>query len=101
MFSGHGLFVPVQPEIIRAARNMIDNHGARAAAVAKQRGDSLLACGRYDTAATWEQIAAAIGEIQRRAASASRRTQREGAAEPAGPEAGTLPLPPMYASIGE
>ncbi len=89
----------VHPEIIRAARNMIDNHGARAAAVANRRGDGLLVCGRYDTAATWKQIAAAIAKMQHRAGSVRQRTQREG--EPGGSRAGTLSLPPPYLSIGE
>lgn len=64
MVAGPVLSHAIQPEIIRAARNMIDNHGARASMVAKQRGDNLAGCGRYDVAATWQQIAAAIDQIQ-------------------------------------
>ena len=101
MFTGQVLPAPVQPAIIRAARNMIHHHGARAAAVAKLRGDNLFACGRYDTAETWKQIAVAIDELQRRAASVSPQKQRQGDAEPREPDAVTIPVAAMRSSIGE
>ncbi len=77
MFTGQVRPPPVQVAIIGAARNMIDHHGPRAAKVAQLWGDNLFACGRYDTAETWKQIAAAIGELQRRAPSVSRQTPQE------------------------
>ncbi len=101
MFTGQVLPARVQQAIIRAARNMIDHHGARAAKVAQLRGDNLFACGRYDTAETWKQIAAAIGELQRRAASASRQTPHERAAQPDRARAGTLPVAATHSAIGE
>ncbi len=98
MFTGQVRPAPVQPAIIRAARHMIDHHGARAAKVAKLRGDNLFACGRYDTAETWKQIAAAIGELQRRAPSASRQTPQARAAQPDRSDAG---IAAMHSAIGE
>jgi len=60
-----GRLVPVaQLHIARAARYMIDNHGSRASAVATKRADSLVSLGHDGPAATWRQIAAAIGRMR-------------------------------------
>jgi hypothetical protein len=54
----------LQPQIIRAGRNMIANHGAQAITVAKRRAHNLLALGEWDSAETWQQIATAIAKLQ-------------------------------------
>lgn len=51
-------------EITRAARRMIDNHGARAAAEAERRASNLGFSGESDAAVTWQRIAAVVREIE-------------------------------------
>ena len=53
----------IEPQIIRAARNMIQNHGAGAGAVAEKRARNLSAYNKLDSAATWHQIAVAIRQL--------------------------------------
>jgi hypothetical protein len=53
------------PDIFRAAKLLIDQHGADAAIRAAQRADELLEAGDVDGAAVWRQILEAIGELQR------------------------------------
>ncbi|TPG36247.1 hypothetical protein EAH89_30365 [Roseomonas nepalensis] len=49
----------------RAARILIDKHGAEAAATANRRMQELVDLGDQDGATTWADILFAIGEIQR------------------------------------
>jgi hypothetical protein len=51
-------------DILRAAREMIENHGRKAAAVAEARAANLVASQRLEVAATWRQVAAAIRRLQ-------------------------------------
>jgi hypothetical protein len=53
------------PDIFRAAKLMIDQHGADAAIRAAQRADELLDDGDVDGAVVWRQILGAIEELQR------------------------------------
>ncbi len=64
MLTISGLAPVIQPQIIRAARYMIDNHGSRAGAVATKRADSLVSLGKHDSGAMWREIAVAIGRMQ-------------------------------------
>ena len=50
--------------IKRAARGMVENHGARAAAEAEARANRLLETGNSAAAATWQQIATVVREIE-------------------------------------
>ncbi len=49
------------PDTIRAAYHMIENHGARAALVAEQRSANSAS---GEAAATWERVARAIRKIE-------------------------------------
>jgi hypothetical protein len=53
------------PDIFRAAKLLIDQHGDDAAMRAAQRADGLLEEGDVDGAAVWRQILEAIEELQR------------------------------------
>ncbi len=53
------------PDIFRAAKLMIDQHGADAPIRAAQRADELLEEGDVDGAAVWRRILEAIEELQR------------------------------------
>lgn len=66
--------MPESEDIYRAARRMIDNHGARAALEAEKRANNLLAFGEADPAANWQRIAAAIRRMEE-AAQSSRRSR--------------------------
>ena len=51
-------------EIVRAAREMIKNHGKQAAGEAERRAKSLLASDQTGPAATWQVIAEAVRRIE-------------------------------------
>jgi hypothetical protein len=53
------------PDIFRAAKLIIDQHGEEAWMFAARRADSLLEHGDVDGSAVWRRILAAIGELQR------------------------------------
>ena len=53
------------PDILTAAKLLIDQHGADAAIRAAQRADELQDKGDVDGAAVWRQILAAIDELTR------------------------------------
>lgn len=53
----------VRLQSVRAARHMVNNHGAAAADVARKRAQNLMACGKLDSAATWLEIARAIDDL--------------------------------------
>ena len=53
------------PDIWRAARLLIDQHGEDAALRAAQRADELLEAGDMDGVAVWRRITAAIEELRR------------------------------------
>ena len=53
------------PDIFRAAKLMIDQHGIDAPIRAAQRADKLLDDGDMDGAAVWRRILAAIDELRR------------------------------------
>ncbi len=53
------------PDIFRAAKLMIDQHGEDAAIRAAQRADELLEEGDLDGATVWRRILEAIEELQR------------------------------------
>jgi hypothetical protein len=48
---------------MRAARHMVNNHGTAAAEVARKRAQTLMTCGKLDSAATWLEIARAIDDL--------------------------------------
>ena len=54
------------PDIFRAAKPMIDQHGDDAAICAARRVDELLDGGDMDGAIIWRRIAEAIEELKRR-----------------------------------
>ena len=56
------------PDILRAAKLMIDQHGEEAALQAAQRADKLLKDGDLEGSVVWRRIAAAIEELWRRRA---------------------------------
>jgi len=51
-------------EIVRAAREMIKNHGKQAAGEAERRAKTLLAADQSGPAATWQVIADAVRRIE-------------------------------------
>jgi hypothetical protein len=51
-------------EIVRAAREMIKNHGKQAAGEAERRAKMLLASDQSGPAATWQVIADAVRRIE-------------------------------------
>jgi hypothetical protein len=53
------------PDIFRAAKLLIDQHGADAPIRAAQRADELLEGGDMDGAVVWRRIIDAIEELQR------------------------------------
>ena len=53
------------PDIFRAAKLMIDQHGEDAATRAAQRADELLNDGDIEGSGVWRRILEAIGELQR------------------------------------
>ncbi len=53
------------PDIYRAAKLMIDQHGEDAAIRAAQRADELLDDGDVEGSAVWRRILEAIDELQR------------------------------------
>ena len=53
------------PDIFRAAKLLIDQHGEDAAIRAAQRTDALLEEGDVDGALVWRRILGAIDELQR------------------------------------
>jgi hypothetical protein len=53
------------PDIWRAAKLLLDQHGERAALWAAQRADELLEQGDLDGTAVWRRIAATMQELQR------------------------------------
>ena len=53
------------PDIYRAAKLVIDQHGDGAALHAAQRADELLADGDPEGSAVWRHILAAIEELRR------------------------------------
>jgi hypothetical protein len=53
------------PDILRAAKLLIDQHGGDAPIRAAQRADELLDVGDMDGAMVWRRILAAIDELQR------------------------------------
>ena len=53
------------PDIFRAAKLLIDQHGEDAAIRAAQRTDALLEEGDVDGAMVWRRILGAIDELQR------------------------------------
>jgi hypothetical protein len=55
----------VNPDIYRAAKLVMDQHGDEAATFAAARADWLLEEGDAEGAAIWRQILAAIEELQR------------------------------------
>lgn len=63
LYKGQASVLTIEPQIIRAARNMIQNHGAGAGAVAEKRARNLSAYNKLDSAATWHQIAVAIRQL--------------------------------------
>jgi hypothetical protein len=52
-------------EVFKAARLIVDRHGARAADYARSRIEELAAEGDEIGAEAWRQIAAAVAEVQR------------------------------------
>jgi hypothetical protein len=52
-------------EVFKAARLIVDRHGARAADYAQDQIDQLTAQGDEIGAEAWRQIAAAVAEVQR------------------------------------
>jgi hypothetical protein len=63
LYKGRASVPTIEPQIIRAARNMIQNHGADADAIAEKRARNLSAYNKLDAAATWHQIAIAIRQL--------------------------------------
>jgi len=57
--------VTSDPDIYRAAKLPIDQHGADAGLRAAERADQLLDAGDMIGAATWRRILAAIEELRR------------------------------------
>ena len=55
---------PIDSDILRAARHMIEQHGQRAAWQAETRAVELMRDGQRDAAAVWRRIAEAIRAIQ-------------------------------------
>ena len=55
-----------EPQMIRAARELINMHGSQAAAVAEKRAIHLDESGKRLTAATWRQIADVVRTIEAR-----------------------------------
>ena len=53
------------PDIFRAAKLLIDQHGEDAALRAAQRADELLEEGDLDGSAVWGRILAAVEELRR------------------------------------
>jgi len=53
------------PDIFRAAKLMIDQHGADAPIRAAQRCEELAELGDFDGVVVWRQIVAAIEDLQR------------------------------------
>ena len=53
------------PDIFRAAKLVIDQHGGDAGLRAGERADELFEHGDYDGAAIWRRILSAVGELQR------------------------------------
>jgi len=53
------------PDVIRAARHMIENHGRHALFVAERRALNLAADGSRTGAEIWTQIARAVRQLQR------------------------------------
>jgi hypothetical protein len=53
------------PNIFRAAKLLIDQHGGEAATFAAGRADDLLEEGDIEGSAVWRRILAAIEELQR------------------------------------
>jgi hypothetical protein len=54
------------PDIMRAAKLLIDQHREDAALLAARRANELLEEGDLDGSAVWQRILVAIGELQRR-----------------------------------
>jgi hypothetical protein len=53
------------PDIFRAAKLMIDQHGEEAVLQGAQRADKLLEDGDLEGSVVWHRIAAAIEKLQR------------------------------------
>jgi hypothetical protein len=54
------------PDIIRAAKLLINRHGERAASCANRRAEDLLFRGDIEASELWRQIVEAIKELTRR-----------------------------------
>jgi hypothetical protein len=55
---------PADPDVLRAARRMIEQHGQHAASQAEAHAAALMRHGQRDAAAVWRRIAEAIRAIQ-------------------------------------
>ncbi len=53
------------PDIVRAAKLLVEQHGARAAYCAKNRAKQLLVRGDIEASELWRLIIGAIEELQR------------------------------------
>ena len=59
------IWTVIDPDIYRAAKLLIDQHGEDAALRAAQRADELLEDGDVDGSAVWGRILAAVNELRR------------------------------------
>jgi hypothetical protein len=56
--------LPHDPDLVRAARHLIDNHGQKAASAAERRARHLRHDGCTEAAALWLQIARVVRAIE-------------------------------------
>jgi hypothetical protein len=56
--------LPHDPDLVRAARHLIDNHGRQAASAAEQRARHLRHDGCEEAASLWLQIARVVRAIE-------------------------------------
>jgi hypothetical protein len=91
---------PADPDISRAARSMIEQHGQRAAWQAEARAAKLTRHGQRDAVAVWRRIAEAIRVIQRsldRTRASAACVSGRAAAKPRG----IMPMSSWSANVGE
>jgi hypothetical protein len=55
-----------RPDLIRAARNLVTEHGEAAQAIALERAEHAEASNRWEVAVKWRDIAVAVSVLQER-----------------------------------
>jgi hypothetical protein len=85
--------------LIRAAKHLIQNHGAGAAGVAAKRATFLEQCGEVVGADTWHKIAGFVRAIETKGEDGALSAARAAKAIPAPPAAPTKPADPKRTAL--